>query len=117
MSIGKFTDKPHKTEAIVNNNVESTNNRTSPKRRANQPVMGSIIAWLTAKEVMTHVPLSALTAKSPAIVGIATLAIETSSTFMKMPSDNDKVMSARRLPFRGGKSVIHLLQRETCLVN
>src|SRR5579862_8016094 len=89
INMGKLVDKPQNMEVMVNKKVESTNKRTSPKRRANQPVMGNIMAWLTANEVMTQVPWSALTAILPAMVGMATLAIETSNTFMKMPSDNE----------------------------
>src|SRR5579872_4376150 len=102
ISIPKLVDKPQRTEVTVNNKVESKNKRTSPKRRASQPVMGNIIAWLTANEVMTQVPLSGLTAKLPEIVGIATFAMDTSNTFIKMPNDSDTVISAKRLPRSGG---------------
>src|SRR5579885_3281004 len=109
INMGRFTDNPHRTDASVNKMVESTYNRISPKRRASHPVKGSMIAWLTANEVITHVPLSGLTARSPAIVGIATLAMETSRTFMKMPSDKDSVSRINRLPLSGGNTSMWFL--------
>src|SRR5581483_12457016 len=55
----------------------------------------------TAKEVMTHVPWSALTPRLPAMVGIETLAMVESSTCMKVPSANAIEVIARLLPRSG----------------
>src|ERR1700721_1292351 len=90
-SIGRLVEIPQNKDATVNNKVETTNNLTSPKRLPNQPVNGRTIAILTVNEVMTQVPSSELTAIFPAIVGIATLAMEVSSTFMKIPAETASV--------------------------
>ena len=52
-----------------------------------QPVSGTEIAFATANDVMTQVPWSDETPRSPEMVGIATFAIDESSTFMKTASD------------------------------
>src|SRR5438046_4372826 len=51
------------------------------------------MAFATPNEVMTHVPCSGDTPRSPAIAGIDTLAIDVSSTFMKVASDSAIVPS------------------------
>ena len=80
------------------------NSRTWPKRRVSQPVSGSEIALATPKEVMTQVPWSGETPRSPAIAGIETLAIEVSSTFMKVASDSAIVPIASCAPVSGGRA-------------
>ena len=55
--------------------------------------------------VITHVPWLGLTPRSPAIAGIETLAIEESSTFMKVASESTTVPSTSWPPFRGGGGV------------
>ena len=67
----------------------AVNSRTAPKRCVSQPVSGIEMALATAKEVMTQVPCAGLTPMSPAMAGIDTLAIDESSTFMKVASDSD----------------------------
>ena len=59
-----------------------------------QPVSGSEIALATPNDVMTHVPWSGDTPRSPAIAGIDTLAIDVSSTFMNVASESATVPSA-----------------------
>ena len=78
------------------------NKRTAPKRWASQPVSGSAIALAMPKLVMTQVPCAGLTPRLPAIAGIETLAIDESSTFMKVAIDNAKVPTTRALPCSGG---------------
>src|SRR6202049_5144934 len=60
------------------------------------------MALATANEVITHVPWSGDTPKSPAIAGIDTLAIDVSSTFIKVASDSAMVPSASVEPVSGG---------------
>ena len=73
---------------MTNSTTEAVNSRTCPKRRVSQPVSGSEMALATPKEVMTQVPWSGETPRSPAMAGSDTLAIEVSSTFMKVASDS-----------------------------
>ena len=86
----------------MNSRVDSTNRRTSPKRRDSQPVSGRAMALLTAKEVMTQVPWFGLTARSPEIAGSETLAIDVSSTCMKVPRLRPRVSRTRVGPCNGG---------------
>src|SRR5690554_6853067 len=66
---------PHSHDEMTNSMTETTNRCTWPKRWVSQPVRGTVMALATANEVMTHVPCVALTPRSPAMVGIETLAI------------------------------------------
>ncbi|OIQ65538.1 hypothetical protein GALL_529010 [mine drainage metagenome] len=59
------------------------------------------MALATPKEVMTQVPCDELTPRSPAMAGIDTLAIDVSSTFMKVASDSAMVPSTSALPLSG----------------
>jgi hypothetical protein len=59
------------------------------------------MALATANEVMTQVPWSGDTPRSPAIAGIDTLAIDVSSTFMKVASDSTMVPSTSVPPVSG----------------
>ena len=84
---------------MTNSSTEAMNSRTCPKRRVSQPVSGSEMALATPNEVMTQVPWSGETPRSPAMAGIDTLAIEVSSTFMKVASDRaivPRMPAARR---------------------
>ena len=78
----------HRKEATTNRSTAAMNRRTWPKRVVSQPVKGSEMAFATPKEVMTQVPWSGDTPRSPAIAGIETLAIEVSRTFMNVASDS-----------------------------
>ena len=60
------------------------------------------MALATAKEVMTQVPWLLLTPRSPEMVGIETLAIEVSSTFMNTAVDNATEPMMRVAPSSGG---------------
>jgi len=86
---------PQRNEASTNRIVAHRNSFTSPKRRLSQPVSGSAIALLTAKEVITQVPCSELTPRLPEMVGNATLAMVVSSTCMKVANDSPMVLSSR----------------------
>src|SRR5438477_10588033 len=59
------------------------------------------MALATANEVMTQVPWSGDTPRSPAIAGIDTLAIDVSSTFMKVASDSAIVPNTSAPPVSG----------------
>src|SRR5215831_13753719 len=59
------------------------------------------MALATANEVMTQVPWFGDTPRSPAIAGIDTFAIETSSTFMKVARDTTSVPRTSVPPERG----------------
>src|SRR5699024_5939171 len=88
-------------EKIENRSVAARNSRTSPKRFPSQPVSGKVMARLTMKAVMTQVPWSGLTARLPAIEGMATFAIEVSRISMKRPSDTPIVSRTSRPPVIG----------------
>ncbi|MNP13725.1 hypothetical protein D3C76_1060180 [compost metagenome] len=75
--------------------VAARNSFTSPKRRLSQPVSGSAMALLTANEVITQVPCSALAPRLPEMVDSDTLAMVVSSTCMKHASDRPMVARAR----------------------
>src|SRR6516225_8546387 len=93
--------RPHSVEAMTNRMTLSVNSRTAPKRCVSQPVSGTEMALATPKLVMTQVPCEMLTPRSPEIDGRDTFAIDESSTFMKVASDNDSVPSTSALPVRG----------------
>jgi hypothetical protein len=60
-------------------------------------------ALAAANNVMTHVPSSTETPRLPEIVGIATFAIDESSTFMNVASATASVASASFAPVRGAR--------------
>ncbi|CFD89284.1 Uncharacterised protein [Bordetella pertussis] len=95
-------EKPHSHEASTNSRVEVRNSRTWPKRCVSQPVSGTVMALATANEVMTQVPWLVLTPRSPEMVGIDTLAIEVSSTFMNTAVDSAIEPMMRVAPSSGG---------------
>ncbi|KOF55191.1 hypothetical protein AD428_02165 [Achromobacter sp. DMS1] len=82
--------------------MDIRNSRTCPKRCVSQPVSGTVMALATAKEVMTQVPWLVLTPRSPEIVGMDTLAIDVSSTFMKTAVDSATDPMMRVAPSSGG---------------
>ena len=71
-------------------------------RCVSQPVSGTEMALATAKLVMTQVPCTVLTPKSPEMAGSDTFAMEVSSTFMNVAVDSARVPRARALPVSGG---------------
>src|SRR5580692_11751429 len=93
--------RPHMKEATTNRKIDSVNKRTWPKRRVSQPVSGTEIALATPKEVITQVPWSGETPRSPEIAGMDTFAMEVSKTFMKIASDRARVPSNRAAPGSG----------------
>ena len=86
---------------MTNSTTEAVNSRTCPKRRVSQPVSGSEMALATPKEVMTQVPWSGETPRSPAMAGVDTLAIDVSSTFMNVASDSAIVPRTSCAPASG----------------
>jgi len=77
------------------------NNRTAPNRWVSQPVSGTDMALATPKLVITQVPWFGLTPRSPAMAGMETLAIEESSTFIKVANDRARVPKRSWAPLRG----------------
>jgi len=71
-------------------------------RCVSQPVSGIDTALAAANTVITHVPSSTDTPRLPEIVGIATLAIDVSSTFMKVASATAMVARTSLPPSSGG---------------
>src|SRR5271170_6963346 len=69
-----------------------------------QPVNGTETPFATANEVMTQVPWSELTPRSPLIVGMDTFAIEVSSTCMKVPRARATAVTALMVPLSDGGS-------------
>src|SRR4051794_18027323 len=61
------------------------------------------MAFATPNEVMTQVPWSGETPRSPEIAGMDTFAIDVSSTFMNVASDSAIVPIVRALPVNGAK--------------
>jgi hypothetical protein len=100
-SDGRLQDSPQSSEASVKASTDSTKVRTTPKRCMSQPVSGTETPLETANEVMTQVPWSELTPRSPAIVGIETLAMLVSSTCMKVPSASASAVMPMALPCSG----------------
>ena len=94
--------RPHSQEASTNIRMLTMNRRTWPKRCDSQPVSGKAIALATPKLVMTQVPWFTLTPRSPAMAGRETLAIDESSTFMKVAADRASVPHRRADPCSGG---------------
>src|ERR1700683_1434224 len=68
------------------------------------PVKGTETPFATANEVMTQVPWSELTPRSPLIVGMDTFAIEVSSTCMNVPRARATAVTALRVPLSVGAS-------------
>ena len=101
-STGRFHAIPHRKEATVNARSAAVNTRTMPKRIINHPVRGTSTALVAAKAVMTQVPLSLLTPRSPHIVGSDTLAMVESSTCMNVPSAKAKAVMASFAPVSRG---------------
>ncbi|KGX32441.1 putative transport domain protein [Burkholderia pseudomallei MSHR3709] len=88
----------------MNASTDSVNSRTSPARRASQPVSGTAIAEATEYDEITHVPSLVATPRLPEIVGTATFAIDVSSTSMNVPSASPIVSSASVPPDSGAGS-------------
>src|SRR5579859_505479 len=93
--------RPQASDSSENSRVAPMNRRTSPTRRAIQPESGSAMARLTVNEVITQVPWLGLMARSPAMVGMATLAMEVSRMFMNTASDTPNVSSTSCRPVIG----------------
>src|SRR5512133_2483812 len=96
-----FGARPHSHDAMTNSITLPTNSLTWPKRCESHPVSGTAMALATAKLVMTQVPWLGLTARLPAIAGSDTLAIDVSSTFMKVAADSAIVPQTRADPSSG----------------
>src|SRR5450830_1673241 len=103
--MGKVGARPHSHDASTNSRIDVTNRRTWPMRWVSQPVSGMEMAFAAAKDVMTQVPSSMETPRLPEMVGMATFAIDESSTFMKTASDTHKVPSTSFPPVSGGGGV------------
>src|SRR5512135_3082505 len=101
ISVDSDGASPHRNDEMTKSSTDAVNSRTCPKRRVSQPVRGSEIALATPNEVMTQVPWSGETARSPEIAGIDTFAIDVSSTFMNVASERAIVPSASAIPPRG----------------
>src|SRR4051812_18623977 len=101
MSIGIEIERPQRNEATMKSAVVARKRRTWPKRCVSHPVSGTEIALATANEVMTHVPWFGDTPRSPAMAGIDTLAIDVSSTFMKVARPTASEAAMRAPPSRG----------------
>src|SRR5919199_1429995 len=100
-SIGIDTARPQRSEAMTKSAVVARKSRTWPKRSVSQPVSGTEIAFATANEVMVQVPWFGETPRSPAIAGMETLAIDVSSTFMKVASPTASDAATRAPPSSG----------------
>src|SRR3954470_25059953 len=102
ISIGIDMASPQRNDEATKSAIVARKSRTCPKRCVSQPVSGTEMAFDTANEVITQVPWSGDTPRSPAIAGIDTLAIDVSSTFMKVASETASVPVKSAPPARGG---------------
>ena len=93
--------RAHRKEAIVNSTMDHMNSFTCPNVRVSHPVSGSEMAFATPNEVITQVPWSGDTPKSPEIAGMDTFAIDVSSTFMNVARDKAIVPIVSELPVNG----------------
>ncbi|MCY1168541.1 hypothetical protein D9M73_85380 [compost metagenome] len=105
ISVVMFGARPHSHEVTINRMMLAMNSRTWPKRCDSQPVRGTEMALATPKLVMTQTPWLGLTPRSPAMAGRETLAIDESSTFMKVAADSASVPHMRAEPVRGGSAM------------
>src|ERR1019366_9527860 len=80
MRNGSEGASPHRNDATVNPVTESISSRFLPKRPANQPVMGRMMALATRYEVSVQVASSLLADKLPAMCGSETFTTVVSST-------------------------------------
>ncbi len=101
-SIGMLVASPHSIDIATNSNTEMQNVRTSPKRRAIQPVNGCMIALASEYELIAQVPSFGLTPRLPAICGTETLTMVRSSTSMKVENATATVSNASGAPCSGG---------------
>src|SRR5580704_12138127 len=92
---------PQSHDDTTNSRIAHTKSLICPTRCVSQPVSGIATALAAANSVMTHVPSSTDTPRSPDSVGIATLAIDESSTFMKVARDTANAPSANCQPVNG----------------
>src|SRR6202008_239485 len=90
-SMGNEGATPQSHDASTNSRIEPTKSRTWPRRCVSQPVNGIATEFAAANTVITQVPSSTETPRLPEIVGIATFAIDESSTVMKpaRPTTNE----------------------------
>ncbi|EAS40948.1 hypothetical protein P3TCK_02336 [Photobacterium profundum 3TCK] len=93
-------------DVTIKPTTANVNKRTSPNRRLRKPVIGIDIALAAPNAVITHIPWSVDMPKLPAIVGMATLAIDVSKTIIKVAIDVARVINKRRIPLTGAKSFI-----------
>src|ERR1700760_1199815 len=99
---GRLGAIPHNHDDSTNNRIAHTNNLICPTRCTSQPVNGIAMALAAANSVITHVPSSTETPRLPAMVGIATFAIDESSTFINVASATASVASTSLPPVSGG---------------
>src|SRR6185369_8154256 len=96
----------HSQDVKTNSSTLQVNSRTAPTRCVSQPVKGTEMALATPKLVMIQVPWLGLAPRLPAMAGSDTLAIDVSSTFMKVARDNASVPSTRDAPVSGRGAVV-----------
>ncbi len=100
--MGRVGAIPHSQDDTTNIRIAPTNSFTWPMRCVSQPVNGIDTALAAANTVITHVPSSTETPRLPEMVGMATLAIDVSSTFMKVASATAIVARTSWPPLSGG---------------
>ncbi len=77
---------PHNNDVRVNPLTQTISMRLRPKREANQPAIGRMMAFDTRYDVTTHVPSSYVAPMLPAMCGMDTLTTVVSSTSMNVAS-------------------------------
>src|ERR1700692_2367538 len=93
---------PHSHEDRTNNKMDPIKRRPCPSRWVNHPVSGIDTEFDAANTVMTHVPMSTDVPRFPEMVGMATLAIDESSTVMKPARPTPSEPMTNFAPVSGG---------------
>src|SRR5262249_4108111 len=102
-------DKPHSAEFTPKQNIAVTKTRNAPKRPANQPVSGTVIASATAYEVITQSPWLLDTPRLPEMFGTDTFAIVMSSTARKLATASNPAALHKTPPLSAGASTLLLI--------
>src|SRR3984957_11701458 len=103
-SIGRLVASPQTAEKHMNNKMEVTKVRTSPKRRPIHPVSGCMIAAASMYELTAQVPSEVLTPRLPEMAGTETLTMVMSRISMKDAVAIAAVRNKSLPPCNGGYS-------------
>src|ERR1700730_2685226 len=100
-SVVRFGEIPHAQEEREKSRIAATKSLIVPTRVVSHPVSGIATALAAENNVMTQVPSSTDTPRLPDIVGTATLAMDESSTVMKVARATANVARTSLPPVKG----------------